>query len=240
LNIGDQITLEMGGVAYPCVIVGIIVNFPLVNDVFALTDLSLFTQVVDLESVALTDQGTRETWLAVKPNEQERLLTKLTESGLGGSIIGNSLAQLEVFQNNLVFREVAAAFELNALVLIPLSVVGYTLIQLFAVQRRTADFNILQALGLSKPQVVGLLLIDGFSFVALGLLIGTGIGFGLSILMQPFLAQILPPLGDGFVLSRMLVDWPEVSVRFIALVSFYGVGLLVVVVGATRNLRSAQ
>lgn len=240
LNIGDQITLEMGGMTYPFMVVGIIVNFPLVDDFFAITDLSLFTHQVDLESMAMTNQGNRETLIAVNSIEQERLLKKLTESGFADSIVGNSLAQLGEFQNNLIFREVATAFELNALVLIPLSVVGYTLIQLFSIQRRTADFNILQALGLSKLQVVGLLLIDGFSFLVLGLSIGTGIGFGFSILMQPFLAQILPPLGDGFVLNRMLVDWLEVSLRFSGLISLYGVGLLVLLVGAFNKLRLAQ
>jgi ABC-type lipoprotein release transport system permease subunit len=239
LDIGDQITLEMGGGTYISEVVGIIVNFPLVEDVFAITDLSRFSQMVDLESIALTDQGSREIWMAVDPDEHETVIAKLVQTGLGDSIVGNSQAQLEIFRNNLVFREVTTAFELNAMILIPLSVAGFFLIQLFSTQRREAEFNILQAIGLSKSQLRGLLLFEGFIFVGLGLLVGTGIGFGLATMMQPFLAQILPPLGSDFVLNQMLIDWPEMGVRFVVLLGFYGIGLLVLMISAIRNLRSA-
>jgi ABC-type lipoprotein release transport system permease subunit len=240
LNIGDQITLEMGAETYLSEVVGIIVNFPLVDDVFAITDLSRFVQLVDLESMALENRGTRETWLAVDPDAHKNLLTKLTEAGFGDSIVGNSQAQLKVIQNNLVYSEVTTAFNLNALVLVPLSVVGYTLIQVFTAQRRAVEFSILQSMGFSRPQIRRLLLLEGFMFVMLGILIGTGIGFGLSTLMQPFLAQILPPLGGGFVLTQLEIDWSEIGFRFVALVVFYGVGLLLLMVRTIRHLRSVQ
>jgi hypothetical protein len=96
-------------------------------------------------------------WLAVDPAEQEAVIANLSEAGLGDSITGSSLAQLKVFQNNLVFREVITAFELNALILIPLSVVGFFLIQLFSSQRRAEEFNVLQAMGLSQSQLRGVL-----------------------------------------------------------------------------------
>jgi len=238
LDIGDQITLEMGSETYPSEVVGIIVNFPLVDDIFAIADLSQFAQLADLETLALTDQLSREIWMDVDPDEHEAVIAKLVDAGLGDSIAGNSQAQLEIFQNNLVFREVTTAFELNALVLIPLSVMGFGLIQLFSAQRRGAEFNILQAMGFSKPQLRGLLLLEGFIFVALGLFVGVGIGFGLVTLMQPFLAQILPSLGRGFILNQMLIDWPEMGLRFVALIGFYGIGVLVLMVSAFRNFKS--
>ena len=107
-------------------------------------------------------------------------------------------------------------------------------------QRRAAEFNILQAMGFSNIQLRGLLLFEGFVFVALGLLVGAGIGFGLATMMQPFLSQILPSLGRGFVLNQMLINWPEMGLRFAALIGFYGVGLLVLLISTIRNLRSAQ
>ena len=107
-------------------------------------------------------------------------------------------------------------------------------------QRRDSEFSVLQAIGLSKNQLGGLLLLEGCIFVILGSLIGIGIGFGLSTLMQPFLAQILPPLGGRFVLNQMLADWPDVILRIAALVGFYGVGLFILTVSAIRNLRSAE
>jgi hypothetical protein len=240
LDIGDQLMFELAGETYPVEIVGIIINFPLVGDMFAITDSTQFTRRVDTESLAVTDQGTREIWMAVDPNAHETVIAGLVQAGFGDSIVGNSQTQLDLFQNNLVFREVVTAFELNALVLIPLSVVGFTLILMFSARRREGEFSVLQAMGLSKIQLRGLLLLEGLIFVTLGFLIGIGIGLGLSTLMQPFLAQILPPLGDGFVLSQMLVDWPDMSLRFAILMGFYGVGILVLIVSAIRNPRSAD
>ena len=83
-------------------------------------------------------------------------------------------------------------------------------------------------------------MIEGFIFVALGLLFGVGIGFGLATMMQPFVSQILPSLGGDFVLNQMLINWSYVSTQFIALIGFYSVGLLVLMINAIRNLRSVQ
>jgi putative ABC transport system permease protein len=240
LNVGDQIILEVGEETYPSEIVGILINFPLLDDVFAITDLSQFTQQVDLEVMSLMDWGFREMWLAVDPAEQEAVIANLSETGLGDSITGSSLEQLKVFQNNLVFREVITAFELNALILIPLSVVGFFLIQLFSSHRRADEFNVLQAMGLSQSQLRGVLIREGSMFIFLGLLIGIGIGLGLVTLMQPFLSQILPPLRGGFVLDQILIDWSEVVIRFVALIVFYGMGLFVLIISTFRHRRSAQ
>ena len=240
LNIGDTITMELGIETYQLEVVGIIINFPLVDDDFVITDLSLFSQKVDLESLALTSQGSREIWIAVDPDQQETINARLREAGISDLIVGNSQERLKAFQNNLVFREVTTAFELNALILIPLSVTGFFLIQLFSTQRRAAETNILQAMGLSIPQLRGLLVFEGSIFVALGLLLGIGIGVGLAFMMQPFLSQILPPLGGDFVLNQIQIDWADVGLRLVILVGFYGLGTLVLLISTIRNLRSYQ
>jgi ABC-type antimicrobial peptide transport system permease subunit len=190
--------------------------------------------------LVLTDQGSKETWFAVYPGQQDLVITDLGKAGFGDSILGDSATQLEIFQNDLVFREVSTAFELNALVLIPLSVVGFSLIQLFASQRRLSEFSVLQAIGLSKYQGYSLFILDGIIFVALGLLIGFGIGVGLSTLMQPFLAQILPPLGGSFVLTQMTINWVEIGLRFSILTALYGLGLLALIITTTRRYQSVQ
>ena len=69
-------------------IVGIIVNFPLLDDVFAISDLSQFVQQVDLEFMALTDQGSRETWLAVDPGKHDTVVAKLNQTGFEDWIVG--------------------------------------------------------------------------------------------------------------------------------------------------------
>lgn len=240
LAIGDQVTLELSKETYPFEVVGIIPNFPLVDDEFVITNLSRFTEQINLESLALANQGSNETWITVDPSEHEVVLTKLVEAGFGDSIVGNSKTKLEDFNNNLVFREATTAFELNVLVLIPISGLGFFLMQLFSIRRRTAEFKILQALGLSKSQLRSLLLIEGFIFVALGLFVGLGIGLTLAKMMQPFASQILPSLGEGYVLNQMFFNWSYVSTQFLALIGFYGVGLVILMINAFRNPRSVQ
>jgi len=240
LNIGDQIILELGTETYPAEIVGIIINFPLLDDIFAITDLSLFAQQVDLESMALTDQGTREIWLAVEPDEHVGVVANLSQVEFENLIAGNSREQLEVFQNNLVFREVATAFILSALILIPLSGVGFFLIQLFSTQRRGYEFDVLQAIGLSKTQLKSLLIREGVIYIFLGMLIGIGIGIGLVVMMQPFLLQILPPLMGGLVFDQIMINWSEVGIRLVILMGFYAIGLLVLTITAFRNQRSVH
>jgi hypothetical protein len=240
LNFGDQITLELGDESYPAEVVGIIINFPLVDNLFAITDLAQFSQKADLETIDLTDQGTREIWLAVEPAEHETFIRQLEEIGFEDLITGNSLEQLAIFRNNLVFREVATAFELNAIVLIPLSVVGFSLIQLFSIQHRATDFAVLQAMGLSKSQLRSLLMREGVLFISFSLLLGVGIGYGLAILMQPFLAQILPALSGNLILDQILVNWSEVGMRFLILIGFYGIGLIILLLSTVRQHRKAQ
>jgi len=238
LNLGDQITMELGTEIVPVEIVGIIINFPLLEHIFAITNLSEFAQRVDLDTIALTDQGSREIWLAVDPDQHETVIATLNDAGLEDLITGNSREQLELFRNNLVFREVTTAFILSALVLIPLSSVGFFLIQLFSAKRRWAEFNVLQAMGLSISQLRSLLVREGLIFIALGTFIGVGIGFGLVILMQPFLLQILPPIMDDFIFDQFLINWPELGVRLAALICFYAMGLLVLTIISFRNQRS--
>jgi len=240
LNVGDPVTLELNKEMYPAEVVGIIINFPLLDNLFAITDLAQFSGQAYLEALDLTNQATREVWLSTDPSQQKALITQLNEAGLGTLIVGNSQSQLEVFKNNLVFREVATAFDLNAMILIPLSVVGFFLIQLFSIQRRTAEFNILQTIGLSKSQLRSLLLREGVLFILLGTLLGIGIGYGLTIMMQPFLAQILPALSGNLVLKQVLVNGTEAGIRFLILIGFYGIALLILMISAVRYQRNAQ
>jgi ABC-type lipoprotein release transport system permease subunit len=237
LNPGDQVTLELGTEVVPVEIVGIIINFPLLDDVFAITNLSQFSQKVDLETIALTDQGSREVWLAVEPDQQETVFAQLSEAGLEEFITGNSREQLQIFKNNLVFREVATAFVLSALILIPLSVVGFFLIHLFSARRRQAEFYVLQAMGLSNSQLKSLWVREGGILIALGTLLGIGIGFGLVMMMQPFLLQILPPLDGEFVFNQFLINWFDLGVRLFILVGFYLIGLLLLTISARRFQR---
>jgi len=240
LNIGDTLTWELGSESYQLEIVGIIINFPLVNRVFAITDLSAFTSLVDLDTLALTDRGAREIWLAVQPDRIDVAMDHLGDAGFGDHIVANAQVQMGILENNLVYREVLTAFELNALILIPLSVVGFTLIQTTSARRRSDEFSVLGSMGLSRSQLRGLLLSEGLIFILLGLAVGTGIGFGLAWLMEPFLSQILPPLRGNLYLTKILINWKAVGLRYVSLVLLYGAALLLLIIRTVRNQSSGR
>jgi predicted lysophospholipase L1 biosynthesis ABC-type transport system permease subunit len=240
LDIGDPLEIEIGEQTLPVEVAGIVLEFPLVDDIFVVTDLARFTDAVDLEMLGLMDNGVRETWLAVDPGAHANVLEGVADTGLADAVVGDAGILLDSYRNNLVFREVNAAFELNAMVLVPLSGMGFLLIQLFTVRRRAGEFKVLQAIGLSRTQFRSLLFFEGVMFIALGLLIGFGVGYGLVVLTQPFLAQILPPLGGGFVLSRLGINWLGFGIRYAALVIFYGIGLAVLAAVAVRRQPDVQ
>jgi ABC-type lipoprotein release transport system permease subunit len=240
LNIGERITMELADKTYPLEITGIIVDFPLLSGAYAITNLSHFSQLLTLESIDPKELGSWETWIATLPDEHARVLDFINEAGMEEDIIGNSQIKLKQFENNLVYREVTTAFELNAMILLPLSLVGFFMIQSFTARRRADEFNVLQAIGLSRTQIRRLLIFEGFSFIALGLLLGTAIGLALAILMQPFLAELLPEIKTGFAITKIQINWVEVGLRFLALSLLYGISLFVYLLGTIRNLEPAQ
>jgi ABC-type antimicrobial peptide transport system permease subunit len=177
--------------------------------------------------LVLSNDVFRETWLNVEKGWHQDVLASLRELGLEDNITANVQEQLAIFQNNLVFREVDTAFTLSALILIPLGVVGFILIQTFSALRRKDEFIVLQSMGLSKVDLRNVILGEGFIYIAFGLIIGIGLGLGLIHLMQPFLLQILPALEGGFVFTQILIDWSGIGFRLLFLIVFYAIGLLV-------------
>jgi hypothetical protein len=93
-------------------------------------------------------------------------------------------------------------------------------------------------MGLSNTQLRSLLVREEGILIVLGTLVGVGIRFGLVMLMQPFLLQILPPLDGKFVFNQFLINWFDLAVRLVILVGFYVIGLLLLTISASRFQRS--
>jgi ABC-type lipoprotein release transport system permease subunit len=212
----------------------------MVTGAYAITNLSQFSHLLNLETLENQELRVWETLISTFPDEHTSVVNALIEAGMDEQITGNSHEKLKTFENNLVYREVTTAFELNALILVPISLVGFFMIQSFSARRRSDEFNLLQALGLSKSQIRRLLIFEGSSFIVFGLLLGTVIGIVLAILMQPFLTQLLPQIKTGFAITKIQIDWGNVGLRFFILSLLYGISLFVYLVGTMRNLKSAQ
>jgi ABC-type antimicrobial peptide transport system permease subunit len=176
-------------------------------------------------------------WLATDPRQHQAIADRLADSG-NDLLVGDAQAQLQAFQAHLVSREAKAAFRLNAAILVPLSGLGFLLVQLFTARRRAAEFGTLQALGLSSRQLWRMLVLEGVIIVVLGLVLGSGMGYGLALMMRPFLSHVLASSMGGIAIDQILIDWPVVGAAYAGLVGLYGLALLLLLANVVRNSRS--
>jgi len=140
---------------------------------------------------------------------------------------GDSLAcSQEPLRSDALAQGVSTALQLNALTLLLFSVTAFFLIHLIGAQDRVREFGVLRALGLSVRQLLTLLVIEGILVLLLGLLAGGIVGFGLSHIMIPYLAQPLAESLGTVTIERILVDWPAVARLYVLLIGVYGSALV--------------
>jgi putative ABC transport system permease protein len=243
-NIGDRVQYRVGEQKFEFEVRGIIVNYPTLNNPFVITHLPALEEKVDLNSSVLALIGTRELWLAVEPVFHEAVIETLQdqakeEVGLAtfqaSRIEDNAQSRLKTFQGDLVARTTNTAFGLNALTLGVLSVGGFMLVQIFAAVRRRRQFSVLRAIGFSASQFVGVIFLEGLMLLALGILLGFGIGYGLAYLMKPFLSLTLEASLGGAAIDRLVVPWASIGGTLLILIGFDILALVLLVVGLLRS-----
>ena len=142
-------------------------------------------------------------------------------------IFGDSLAcSQEALRSDALAQGVSTALQLNALTVLLFSVTTFFLVHFVVAQGRAREFGTLRALGLSARQWLTLLVIEGSLVLLLGLLAGAGIGFGLSQIMIPYLAQPLAESLGTVTIERIVVDWPAVARLYVLLIGVYGSALV--------------
>jgi ABC-type antimicrobial peptide transport system permease subunit len=110
-----------------------------------------------------------------------------------------------------VAQETLGAFELNAFMLIGLSVGVFLLVHFFSARRRLFEFSLLRAAGMSTRQLLTLLTLEGGIMMGLGLAAGTAVGAGLARIMHRSSPAPSASALGGEALVRILVNWLQVS-----------------------------
>jgi ABC-type antimicrobial peptide transport system permease subunit len=128
-----------------------------------------------------------------------------------------------------------ASFGLNAAVLVFVSSISFVALQVFAAQSRSAEFGVLRAMGLSTQQLLGILALEGFIMLGLGLVVGTGIGYGLAYIMRPFLSLSLASSLGGKAIDRVLINWNVLGPIYAVLVSVYLLSIAFLLVALLRS-----
>lgn len=227
-KIGDELTVQITQRFPKFEIRGIIEEFPTVDNLFMLVDVHALD---DWRQLAGVNLATQEAWLSVDPAKHDALVATLNYPG---EVIGDTKAQLRAFQANALTEGAKRAFALNAQILAVLSVAGFLLVHYFSAQQRMFEFSLLRAGGLSAGQLLGLLVSEGVIVMGLGLGAGTVIGWGLSVVMRPFLSRVFANALAGAVVERIVVDWAAVGQTFGLLAAFYALALLVSVIALLR------
>ena len=146
----------------------------------------------------------------------------------------------DLLEGDALALGIGSALDLNGLALVLFSAVAFFLVQLSTAQGRESDHRVLRALGLSHRQRLALVVVEGLVVLFLGLLAGTGVGFGLSLVMIPYLSQALAQAFAQVEVTRVLVDWATIAQASAVLAGAYAstLVLLVLILGHTRAGRA--
>ncbi|MCP4514533.1 MAG: ABC transporter permease, partial [Delftia sp.] len=229
--LGDVLPFKLGGDEVNFKAVGSISNFPTLEGAFVIVSLPELAALIDLPASSERAEGIREAWLSVEAAQHAALVR---HPQLGGRILDDAQARLRSLQSDALAQGTRGAFQLNTLTLALLSIVGFLLVHYFAAQQRTLEFSVLRSMGLSTGQLLTLLSTEGLLVIALGLLAGTVIGYGLAQTMVSFLSRALSASLGGVRISQVLVDWPAVGQLYLVLAAFYLLAILLLMAALVR------
>jgi ABC-type antimicrobial peptide transport system permease subunit len=183
-------------------------------------------------------------WLAVDGAQHEAVVAAL-QAGVGPvgtAVLDDAQARQAAMQADLIAAETIGAFQLNGWTLGLLSVIIFLLVNFFAMRKRMYEFGVLRASGLARRQLLGLLSLEGVLLLLLGLSAGTLTGWGLAVLMRPFLSRVLATAVGGDAIQQILVNWGELLRVYGVLIGAYvlALTLLLLALGGAGIYRAVR
>jgi putative ABC transport system permease protein len=166
------------------------------------------------------------------PAQYQALVNNLRPEG---RLLADAQAQLRRLQADAMAQGISGAFQLSALVLSLLSLVGFLVAHYLAAQQRIYEFGLLRAMGLTADQALSLFVVEGILMVALGLLAGVVIGYSLVQITFPYLSRALAGSLAGVTIQQIVIDWSVVSNYYAVLVACYLLGTLALLLVLVRS-----
>ena len=227
---GEQVFVTINGLDYTGVVTGVVEAFPG-------TDPTTGVLIADFQSLQI-DRATRagfvltptEWWLSGPDRDVTtaslQAVPTLAPGLVASSSVSSGLRALGATTLGALLAGFAAALAFAA--------VGFTVNLVIGSRERLSEFAVLRAIGLSRRQVRGMLLIEQTFLVGLGLVIGLLIGVGVSALVVPLV--VISPTAEATIPHVLL----EVPWGILAL-SATGAALLfaAIVVVASNRLQQA-
>ena len=176
-----------------------------------------------------------EWWLAVQPGRDAAVAAALAAAPFGASAVVSRVALQDASTKDPIALGPLGALLIGSLGALALAFIGILASAVSSVRERMDELALLQAVGLSGPQLHLWLAIEQAFVLAIGLVAGSALGLVLAWLAMPFAIQ--GPAGAPAVPSpAVVVLWgPFVALATLAI----GVFVLVLLV-LVRQLRSRQ
>jgi len=129
-----------------------------------------------------------DVWLKMEPNASvQDIIPVLQEKGVELAAVNSMRSEMTTQSKHPARGGVFGILSLGFLVTIIVSLSGYILFWFFNLSRRVVQIGILRAMGLSRKQLTGMLLLEQIFTAGLSIGLGIGIGKLASLLFLPFL-----------------------------------------------------
>ncbi len=215
-GISSQVAMWLRPVHLLFTIQGTILDFPTLKSNYLVVDHTAIDTYLDLDLSLY--YHSQEIWLELDPAAYQSILQQPL---LEDTVLADAHQELQSIQNNAFTLGASRAFELNTFTLSVLSVGGLFLIHYFSARQRAYEFGVLRASGLSAGQLWFLLAGEALIVVLIGLVFGTGIGYGLAQAMRTYLNLPLSQVEPGLIVHQIQIDWPVLLKQYAWLVFFY-------------------
>jgi len=180
-----------------------------------------------------------DVWLKMEPDAKTApIIPALQQKGIELAQVDDMRSEMAVQSKHPARGGVFGILSLGFLVTVIVSLAGYILYWFFNLSSRIVQIGILRAMGLSRKQLTGMLLLEQIFTAGLSIALGIGIGKITSILFLPFLqttdntVRQIPPFHVVF----SPIDTMRLSF-VVAAMLFIGAGLLIAHI---RRLRVHQ
>ncbi|WP_409347305.1 FtsX-like permease family protein [Paenibacillus sp. MBLB4367] len=220
LKPGDPFTVTLGQDNAPVefVVAGVIPYWPALypdERPFAIANLDYIHSQIELVPY--------EVWFDMKPGAKVApMLEQLAAKQIGVSAVKDVRNELIDQKNMPTQGGVFGILSMGFLVSAAVSLLGYIMYWFFTLSGRVVQFGVLRAMGLTRRQLTGMLLLEQCFTAGLSIAIGIGIGKLTSMLFLPFLqtsgeaAKQVPPFRIVFEARDTVQLYAVVSVMALA------------------------
>lgn len=221
LELGDWVTFNIGGQPVEAYIVAAIDYWPTLDPRRG----SLF--VLNLEHIQeQTMMEPYDVWLALEPGAQmQQIVNALADEGIYVVQIDDARRELIEARRDPLRMGFFGILTIGFIVAGVATVTGFFLFHFLSMRNRTLQFGVLRAMGLSLPQLLFALVLEGGLTVGAGLGLGSLLGIGSAHFFLPFL-QINPEMADSVPPFTVVIDTADILRIYVVLGVMLFLGVL--------------